>query len=188
METEINKKKSLAKKVKILFKRQQGMLKKYREMANFEEPIALLIRRTGKVEFHDRCTSGFFEFKHSDGKDRKIQLSPEFLKTFDYGKRTFKGYILDEDRPIPLPESPLCTIETYEMGITKTLNDISKWKQKEYEGIGKMWLNIAMALGLLLLVMAVVKMMAPNLNLNPFSGGEKVVVQTIADNITNIHP
>jgi len=181
METKLKNRQSQARRVKILFKKQKSLFSSYQNMSSFNEPVLFLIRNTGKIEFYEKCTAGKFTFTHSDGKERAIELAPEYLKTFDYGKKMFKGYICDENRSVPLPESPLCTIDAYETGITKTLNDLSKWKAKEYEGLGKMWINIAIAIAIVIGIIVVAKIMVPNLSLNPFA---KKAVQTVIENVS----
>jgi len=162
-------KQSQATRMKILFKQYETTFKRHQDLAVFREPIAFLHRRTGRVEFYDNVTSGDFSFTHTDGTEKQIPLTPAFLKTFDYGKRTFKGYILDEDNAFPLPQTPFISIEQYTMGMTKMLNNFSKWKQKEFEGIGNMWWKILIGLAVLVGVIVVGKMLLPDLKLNPFS-------------------
>ena len=48
-----------------------------------------------RVEFYEDATHGEYAFNHSDGRKRVITLDPTFLHTFDYGKRTFKGWDRD---------------------------------------------------------------------------------------------
>ena len=103
--TKIQKKQSRAKRTKILLKQFEKKFEgDYLGMANFKEPVIMLIRRTKKVEWYDDANVGYFTFAHTDGTKREVKLDQEFLLTFDYGKRQFRGYIIHEDFPTPLPE------------------------------------------------------------------------------------
>ena len=135
METKLRKNQSRAKRIKILMKNYEGRFKSYQEMSNFQEPVVFLIRGNRKVEFYDNATQGKFVYTHSDGKERSIDLDARFLHSFDYGKRTFKGYFISEDSPTPLPENPVVTGEMFQMSTEKTLNDFRKWKADETRAI-----------------------------------------------------
>lgn len=56
---------------KTVFKKYKQLIGSYLETANFKEPIALLMRRTRKVDFYENVTQGEFEFDHSDGTQKK---------------------------------------------------------------------------------------------------------------------
>ena len=139
METKVKTMQTKAKRIKILLKQHKGLWGKHQELAEFEEPVLMLMRNNRKIEWYDKATQGKFLYTHTDGKERAIELSPQFLHTFDYGKREFKGYICHEDYPTPLPEIPIVTGEMYQMGIEKTLNDMKKWKADEARALGDMW-------------------------------------------------
>ena len=78
-ESKIKENQSRAKKINILLKNYDKRFGSYQEMANFKEPVALLMRNTRRTEWFDDVTSGWFQFVHTDGSTRKIKLSPEFL-------------------------------------------------------------------------------------------------------------
>jgi hypothetical protein len=173
METKIQKNQSKAKRIKLLFKKYESTFKKYNEMANFKEPCLFLMRRNKKTEFYEEATRGEFKFVHSDGKEGKIVLAPEFMLTFDYGKRTFKGYICHEDHLTPLPENPIITADMFNMAQEKVLHDIRKWKDKEEAGIGLKWKHILTGIGIILAVVIGGQLIAGlfgiDIQLNPFA-------------------
>ena len=148
--TKLYKKKSLAKRIKILLKHYDGRFKSYQDMANFQEPVVFLIKNN-KVEFFDNATTGAFQFEHSNGSRRVINLGPEHLKTFDYGKRTFKGYIIDENTPTPLPEKPKVTAEQFQWAVDKTHHDIMNHRAKELSARGDMWWKILVGIAAIIL-------------------------------------
>ena len=180
LESKIHEKQSKAKKIKILLKSYKTRFKSYQEMANFKEPVLFLMRNTRKVEFFDNVTTGWFQFNHTDGTMRKIKLGPEGLHTFDYGKRTFKGYIIHEDNPIPLPERPVITAEQFQWAIDKTHQDLINHRAKEYDAKGKMIWKILIGIGAIILALAFAKMLVPDL----FNfGASKQVVETVATQV-----
>lgn len=184
-ESTIKEKQSKAKRIKILLKNYQGRFKSYQEMANFKEPVMMLIRNSRKVEFYDDVTSGWFEFIHSDGSGRRIKLSPEFLQTFDYGKRIFKGYICHEDYPTPLPEKPVVTAEQFQWAIDKTQNDLQNWRSKELTAKGIMWYKIIIGVAILIGVIGFVKLIVPDFNIFGMFGSKETVT-TVVNNVTEV--
>lgn len=186
MTTKLKKEQSKAQKIKILLKKYDGRFKSYMEMSSFEEPVVFLLRNNRRAEFYEKATSGKFIFIHTDGKERSIDLSPQFLHTFDYGKRNFKGYVCHEDFPTPLPEIPVVTGEMYQMGIEKTLNDFKKWKADETRAIGDMWWKILLGLGAVILAIGAVKLLVPSLSLPFFANGNGEAIQKVAENTTAI--
>lgn len=185
-ESKIKEKQSRAKRIKILLKSYEGRFKSYQEMANFKEPVMLLMRNTRKTEFYDNVTSGWFSFTHTDGSGRNIKLSPEFLQTFDYGKRTFKGYICHEDYPTPLPERPIVTAEQFQWAIDKTQNDLQNWKAKELGARGDMWYKILIGIAIIIGVIGFIKLIVPDFTIFGIGGGGEVkeVVKTVVENAT----
>tara|TARA_B100001964_G_C14066601_1_gene523936 strand:- start:477 stop:941 length:465 start_codon:yes stop_codon:yes gene_type:complete len=137
------------------------------------------MKNTRKTEFFDNVTTGWFGFEHTDGNPRRIKLGPEFLMTFDYGKRTFKGYICHEDYPTPLPERPVVTAEQFQWAIDKTQQDLKDWKAKEYSAKGDMWYKILIGIAIVVAVLGFVKMIVPDFLSGLFSfGGDKAVEET----------
>lgn len=188
-QSKINEKQSQAKRIKILLKTYEKKFKgDYQDMANFNEPVLFLMRNTRRTEFYDKATTGWFQFEHTDGTMRRIKLNPEFLQTFDYGKRTFKGYICHEDHPTPLPEKPVVTAEQFQWAIDKTQQDLLDHKAKEYSARGEMWWKILLGIGVLVVLFALAKMIVPDL----FSfggGGAKQVAETtvaVAKNVSKL--
>jgi len=179
-ESKLHEYQSKAKRIKVLLKNYDGRFKSYQEMSNFQEPVMFLMRNTRKTEFYDNATTGYFEFIHTDGRTRRIKLSPEFLQTFDYGKKTFKGYICHEDYPTPLPEKPLVTAEQFQWAIDKTQQDLTNYKAKELTARGDMWWKILLGVGAVILAFALAKMLVPNL----FGGGGEKAVVDIVQNAT----
>lgn len=165
MTTETTTKKSPAKKLRWLYKKHKKLIRSYKETSNFKEPTLQLKRQSGKVEFFENATGTQFYYQHSDGSERFIILQPEKRLTFEYGNKTFSGYICDEDNPLPLPENPLVTTETFGLAIEKTLNDIKKWKAEETRAkaayIKQIGITIAIVIGLIILYKMVIQ---PNTN------------------------
>lgn len=175
---------SRAKRIKILLKNYDGRFKSYQDLANFKEPVLFLMRNNRKVEFHDNATQGKFLFTHTDGKERSIELSPQFMHTFDYGKKTFKGYVCHEDYPTPLPEVPVITGDIFGMAIDKTLNDMKKWKAEETRAIGDMWMKIGIGIAIVIGAFAVFKLLFPSASLAFWNSGGKEAVQAVGEGAT----
>lgn len=144
MENEI--KESKAKKRKTILKKFKGIVKEHEKTADFKEPIAILLRRTGRAEWYEDVTQGMFKFKHTCGEERYIVITPENKFTFDYGKKEFRGYLLHEDFPSPLPETPLLTTEVFALAIDKTKETVKEWKAKELRAKSKLMEQIAVIL------------------------------------------
>jgi hypothetical protein len=140
---------SKAKKRKIIFKKYKKLFRSYFETANFEEPVMILMRRTGKAEFFEKATAGEFKFTHSDGEERNIILTPRFMQTFEYGKNQFKGFVCHEDFPMPLPEDPVLTTEMMGIIIEKTLNDMKKWKTEEWKAKTNFYWKVIIGIAIL---------------------------------------
>lgn len=124
---------SRAKKIRILFKKNKGLIKDKEAMTEFKEPVVMLMRRSRAVEFFEDASKGEFIFKHSDGKTRSIYLEPSQQVSFDYGKRKFRGYICHEDYPLPLPEIPIVTADTINMIVEKSMMDLKKLNERAEE-------------------------------------------------------
>lgn len=150
-----------AEKRRTLFKKYQKLFFAHQETAEFKEPILILMRRNNKAEFFENATQGEFTYQHSDGQERKIILTPKNMQTFDYGKKSFKGYICHEDYPLPLPEDPILTVETIQIVIDKALNDLKKWKAEEQRAFGEMIFKILAGLALIAAIFVLYKMLVP---------------------------
>lgn len=142
-------------KLKILFKKHKGLIRKYYSIAQFKEPVVLLMRRGNMIEFLEGETGDHLDIEHSNGENRKIILNQSFLYTFDYGKRSFRGYICHEDHPIPIPYDPLVMCELFGVAIDKTLNDVRKWKIKEIQEKTNFWWTILIGLAILVALVVV---------------------------------
>lgn len=189
MRTKVQKAQSKAKRIKLLFKQYDKTFKSYQEMSDFKEPIVFLMRRNRKVEFHDKATEGTFMFKHSNGKDLGIVLEPQYLHTFDYGKKTFKGYILHEDYPNPLPEEPTVSSDLYLISMDKALHDIRKHKADEEKAIGLKWKQILIGLGIVIAIIGGIKilggLMGVDIDLWPFNNQQaEAVGQQVVNNLS----
>ena len=117
---------SRAKRVRMLLKKNSEVFKDKQKLTDFKEPVLMMIRRSGSVEFYEDASKGEFQFKHSDGNDRIIYLDPSGQLTFDYGKRKFKGYICQEDTPMPLPENPKVAVDGINGIVEKVGLDMKK--------------------------------------------------------------
>lgn len=124
---------SRAERIRILLKKNSKVFRDKQAMTEFKEPILMLERRSRAVEFYENATKGEFNFKHSDGKNRTLYLEPSMLKSFDYGKRKFRGYYCHEDFPLPLPENPLVVADTINMIIEKSMMDLKKLNERTEE-------------------------------------------------------
>ena len=125
MKINIERKEDRGKEIKHILKKYQGLIKKKKELAKFEEPLVFLMRRNRTIEVYEDAKKGRLSFEHSDGGDRFIELTPSFLHDFPYGRDTFKVYICHEDFGFPLPEDFTVSSDQIEMTITKTLHDRS---------------------------------------------------------------
>lgn len=145
--------------MKILIAQYKTLLTNKKKIRNFKEPILLLIRRNGKVEYYQKQANTEFTFEHSDGKDRTIHLEPSQLLSFEYGSETFKGYIAYEDEYLPYPQKPILYSQTVQTIIDKIMNDINTWKAQEFSAKGKMWWSILGGIALCIVAYAVYTML-----------------------------
>lgn len=145
---DLKEKRSRAKKIRNLIKKQKGILKEEIKTTKFKEPIMLLERLNGEVELYEDVTKGLFEYKHSNGETRFIIVEPSTKRSFGFADRRFTGYIAHENYPITgLPE-PLMTVEQVNTIVEKSINDMKEWKAKEireYKGLVK-WAFIGLAI------------------------------------------
>jgi len=178
--TRTNMKRTTPKERKSLIKKSKGWIFTYNNVAEFKEPIAILLRRTGRAEFFEEVNSGEWTIKHSDGKNRVLFLDPRFIHTFKYGKKEFRGYVCHEDFPTPLPEDPVITAEMVGIVTEKTLHDLNKWKAQEWTAKGDFIWKIALGIAALVGMYILYKMLVPS----PTGVGASVA-QTVAENITN---
>lgn len=165
---------SKATRARTLFKKHKKLIRSRQELTQFQEPVLFLIRRSRKVEFYENSTSGEFEYEHSDGDRRHIQLATQYQVTFDYADKNFRGYICHEDFPTPLPFDPVLTTELYEISIDKVLNDMKKWKAEELKARGELWFKILLGLAILVAAYTLYQMLSKS----PTPLGNQTINQT----------
>lgn len=150
------------KRIKTLLKKHKKLIGSILEPAKFEEPIALLKRQSGNVEFYEKIKGDKFVFTHSNKKQRFISLDKKYLCRFDYGKHQFLGYILDENYPIPITEKdPLIPVEEMGIVLDKTLHDRNKWEADVVKQKGNMYWKILIGLAILAIAAALAYQMVP---------------------------
>lgn len=177
--------KTQAKERRTVFKKAKGLLRSYYNISEFDEPIAILMRRNQKCDFFEKVTKGNFFIQHSDGNERQIFIDPKFLQTFNYGKHTFKGYILHEDFPTPLPEDPLVTSEMISIANYKTLNDMSQWKAQTKLMDAKTKSVVTYGI-IILLGLGVIFLFGKDFITGIIASiGDNNVVQQVAENVSN---
>ena len=148
----IIEKQTKARRIKNLLRKHKRFIGTYLDTVDFEEPIMMFARRSGKVEWYERATQGQFRFKHSEGDERFITLTSKKLMNFDYGKKTFKGYWCHEDYPTPLPEEPVVTAEIFTIAQEKTLNSINKFEAQKLRATGDMWKKVLLAIAVIIAI------------------------------------
>lgn len=193
--------KSRAKRIRMLVKKNEATFKDKQALTDFKEPTLWLIRRSGAVEFFEDASKGTFVFKHSDGYNREIYLEPSSQLSFDYGKRKFKGYICQEDHPLPLPENPIVTSETVNSIVEKVGMDMKKLNTKAKEIQIKLIKTLGFVIGGLILVWMLYKAHAfdkiigfltgqpyvdPATIVNSIGQANKSITENIQDNSLNI--
>lgn len=154
---ESGKRESQAKRVRELIKKQKGLLKAKQKLAEFKEPVALLIRRSGETEFYESVSKGQFPIVHTDGDSRNIEIVPSRQLTFPYADRRVRLYILHEDYPVPLPDDPSVTSELISLSQKKVMQDIDKYKMKadmmKTKNIFTIFIGVALVIGAIGLVL-----------------------------------
>lgn len=138
-------------KINTIFMKEKGRIFTKQKLAVFKEPVALLMRKTGMVEFYENVKGDELAFEDANGHDLAIALSPEFLQTFEYAGTTFKGYICYEEEAFPLPQKPIVYAELMQSLLYKTLHDIRDWRAKVLDAraglIWKILLGVAIIIG-----------------------------------------
>lgn len=177
--------KSQAVKVKNLKYQYKKLFKLKRMLRSFKQPVMYFERRSGKVEFYEKATMGIFEFKHTDGENRFIILTPNKQKEFGFGEHRYKGYYCHEDFPLPLPEDPLITTEQMNIIVDKSLNDIKEWKAKEIKAKSGFWKIIFIGMAGLIGLYIVYRIVVPN---NPPTAQEVQTIAEIPIQLLNVTP
>lgn len=169
-----NNKKSNPERKRILFKKFSKWYKTQHEKAEFDEPIAIFMRRGRKTEFFENVKAGEWTLEHSDGTERTYIVDPSYIRIFEYGDTKFSGYIFHEDFPLPLPEDPTITAELMGIALEKTLNDIKKWKTEEIKAKGDFYWKIAMGIVAIIGMYILFRLLFPQ-------APEPVPTQTVAE-------
>lgn len=176
-----------ANKIRMLLKKKETLFRDILDLADFKEPVVFLMRNNRKVEFYENATKNDFEFDKGDEEVGIIKLNPQYLHTFNYGKRTFRGYICHEDYPMPLPENPIMTAEMFSNTIDKTLMDIKSWKAKELEAKVSLRWALWGGIGLILLILAIFGKDLISFVTGIFGiGGAETVVNSVNTTIQNV--
>lgn len=165
-------------RIKEVFTKQKRFLKARYNRLPIEEPVLYLHRRSGQVEFYEGVKEGLFEFKHSDGEIRFIIVNTNTQEMYGHTKDKYRGYIAHEDHPITGFPDPVMTCEQVNIIVEKSLNDIKKWKAKELQARGDMWWKIGLAIGAVILAIALFKTLVPT--------QPETVVQVVKETAQNI--
>lgn len=149
------------RRIKILIKKQKKLIGSHKKITGFKEPVVFFIRNNGHVEFYENAKNSKFRFQTEKEQERTIELDTGRMLTFDYGNNNFKGYILHEDNPFPLPIKPVIDAELLYIITEKVLNDMRKWKAEELKAlsgiIGKIALFAMVIIGGYILYKIMVK-------------------------------
>lgn len=137
---------SKAKKLERLIYKSKKRFGSELKIAEFKEPILMLIRSNQKCEFYEGATEGVFKYTHTNGQKKEVILTRDKLIKFQYGKYNFTGYIHDENWKVTMPEKPIIDAEYEELVIDKTLADIKAYKTKEITATFEGWTKLAWAL------------------------------------------
>lgn len=164
-----------AEYLNMLLRKQKKLFGSYIELGEFEEPIAILMRRGGTSEFLQNVKDKELRIMHSDGEERKIFLTEKRLISFPHGNKRIKGYILHEDFPTPLPEDPLLTTEETGIALDKTAYDLKKWKADELKQKGKLIWYLLGGVAVIILAYAMYVMLKPP---------EKEIIQVVETTTT----
>lgn len=171
---------SKAERIKILIKIQKGLVRKYKGMVDFKEPILFLKRRNGDLEFYDNVTQGKFVFTHSDGGERWIEIRPQDQLKFNYGDKRVRCYLGDEDRPFTGQSNSALDSESVMMAVNK----INSTKMKYEESLARekrkkmaTWVKIILAIAgaIVIIIFGLGTWGQPILEKIGSSGAKKVV-------------
>lgn len=115
------------------------------------EPLLLMQFKNGVSEWFSGVTQGVFEYKGSDGKDKKIWVSLKYLSTMKWGEDTVRYYNCSEDMIFPngLQDTDVTADDVEKILIKQDLNH-EKLKAKELEAQGSMFWNVAKGIGLII--------------------------------------
>lgn len=171
---------SEATEKRILLKKYKKMMGEAQKLADFKEPTAILMRRSGQGEWYENVTKGKFNYNHSDGTDRFIIIKGKPLD-MKYADRSFKMYILHEDFPLPLPEDPLITTEEMANLLESALSSTAKLRAKEWSGKTNFVKMLVIGIAVIIAGIILYKILVPN---NPQTA--ITTTKTVVQNITTI--
>ncbi len=137
------------------------LLKDQQKLAEFKEPVVMLLRRNFKAEWYEGIKQNRFAFKHTDGLERVIYLDPNKVQTITYADKPFKCYVCHEDHLLPLPEDPIATLEQFETILDKTLTDLKNMRVKELKAKGDLIWKVIIGIAILGGVYILYKMLVP---------------------------
>lgn len=183
-EIKFNKQK---KRLETLILKKKATLGTIQGLTNFKEPVGFLIRRNREIEFYENLTGDRFNYEHSNGEERYIELSINQLE-FPYAGKKVRTYIMQEDNRYPLPNQPILEAERIEIAIEKVSNDFKKWSAKEWEAKGDYWWKIALGIAVVIGVYVLAKLVLPSGDTNVEQSIAQPVVQQIAQNISRVPP
>jgi hypothetical protein len=150
-----------ASRIKNLFIKHKAFLRTKYGTMQFKEPVMLFERRSGEVEFYEKVTVGLFDYRHSDGSQRFIILTPQRQKRFGFGDKQFKGYYCHEDFPLPLPMDAFLTTEQLNIAIEKALTEIKQWESKTIKARGDIIWKVLIGIAVIIAAYALFRLLVP---------------------------
>lgn len=174
---QLKEKKSKARRIRTLIKRQKKLFKTIDATTDFKEPVLFFIRTNGRVELYENATSGYFEYAPTNAekgsKMMKIMLDPAKQQIMDYGTKSFRCYFHREGDAVSYPHIPLLDVEAYNISQQKTLNDLIKHEATKIKAQAIKLKSIAWIVAALLAGLALWGMLAPQTM--PWNQPEQVV-------------
>lgn len=182
--------KTQANKIRELIQKQKTLISAKQKLTEFQEPVMMLVRKSGQAEFYEKATKGRFDYTHSDGTTRFIILTTSMQISFPYAGRNIKMYYCHEDYPFPLPGSmnPIMNSDELRMLIEKSQHDTLGLLAKEKRATGDMWLKIFAGIALIIVAVMLYKLLVPAGPAPTQTAAEtaKTIVQAIPINSTAI--
>jgi hypothetical protein len=175
-----NIEKQMASRINKLIKKEKKLIFKIKKTVNFKEPVLFFIKADKHVEFFEGVQKGKFYADDSNGNEVEWDLNPNDLLDFEYGNRSFKGYILYERESRPYPKEPIIEAKLFEAVMIKIQTDLAKWKLKEKELNIKKWMPLVYILALIIGGFILYKLAVPN----PETTIQ--MIQNVSQNISDI--
>lgn len=120
---------------------------------NLKEPIVLLMRRGNKIDVLNGVETNF-NFTHTDGTNRRVELTPKFNQRIN-GTNKENIFILSEDEALPYPQDPMLYSETVKIIFGNALENTKKYELEEIKEKTKAesekFKNIAMIIGVIII-------------------------------------